>query len=228
MAAAPVRPAVVAPPVPPPPPAPARPSIPALESVRPLPQRAPRAAEGGPPPAPADFDQPGMWEKVVALVLQRKRMLGHFLETARPLGWQDQVLVLEVDPAHRGLIEHRDNRAPLLAAMSEVYGRTLDYRCVESAAGAKPPSPPAVAPPPARASTPAPSPAPIEEAPPPSEPPPGFVDEASGFDASATAPPAEAASRTPAAAPAKRKHPGELSPEARDTMLWLEGDIVGP
>ena len=184
----------------PPPPAP-RPSIPALEAVRPVAARAPRAPIDGPPPAPADFDAPGMWEKVVALVLSRKRMLGHFLESARPLGWQGDVLVLAVDPAHRGLIEHRDNRALLVAALSEVYGRTLDVRCVDASDVQA-----AVAErvvqnvqnvqnvPPIKADMPAP------------EPP---------------APP------TPAVEPT-RKHPAELSPEARNTMLWLEAEIVNP
>jgi hypothetical protein len=186
--------------------------------VRPLPTRAPRAVEGGPPPAPADFDLPGMWEKVVALVLQRKRMLGHFLEAARPLGWQDNVLVLEVDPAHRGLIEHRDNRAPLIAALGEVYGRTLDYRCVEAAPGATPPAPAAPPAPPSQ-----PTPTALEEPPLPGEPPPGFAESSPPVEATATAPPAPSAP-----APAQRKHPAELSPEARNTMLWLEGEIVGP
>ena len=192
----------------------ARPSIPALESVRPMPTRAPRPVEGGPPPGPAEFDQPGMWEKVVALVLQRKRMLGHFLETARPLGWQDNVLVLEVDPAHRGLIEHRDNRTVLIAALSEVYGRALDYRCVDAAPGASAPRAQVPAPAPAQVAPPAP-PSP-EEPPPPSEP-----------SADLAEPPTPPGT-PPAPAPAQRKHPAELSPEARNTMLWLEGEIVGP
>jgi hypothetical protein len=164
-----------------------------------------------------------MWEQVVALVLQRKRMLGHFLERARPLGWQESVLVLEVDPAHRGLIEHRDNRAPLLAALHEVYGRALEYRCVDASPGA----PKAATPAPTRIAD---APPAVEEAPPPAEPPPGFLDEPSGFDASASAPsaPEAPAAKAPAPADARRKHPAELSPEARNTMLWLEGEIVGP
>jgi hypothetical protein len=203
-------------------PAPARPSIPGLESVRPMPTRAPRPVEGGPPPGPAEFDQPGMWEKVVALVLQRKRMLGHFLETARPLGWQDNVLVLEVDPAHRGLIEHRDNRAPLIAALNEVYGRALDYRCVDAAPGATAPRPQAPAAPPE-----------LEEPPHPSEAPAGFAEPSPAVDTSAAEAPAPTAPQappaaTPGPAPVQRKHPAELSPEARNTMLWLEGEIVGP
>ena len=203
-----------------PPPAPAKPSIPALESVRPLPARPPRAVEGGPPPQPAEFDQPGMWEQVVALLLQRKRMLGHFLETARPLGWQGDVLVLAVDPAHRGLIEHRDNRAPLVAALAEVYGRALDYRCVEAGPGD---------------ALPAPAPAPAAAARP-------VVDEVVlkkdvqnvqnvrvGQPSPEAIPAQEpGASAPPSAAAPVRKHPGELSPEARNTMLWLEGEIVGP
>jgi hypothetical protein len=220
------------------PPAPsARLSIPGLESVRPMPTRAPRPVEGGPPPGPAEFDQPGMWEKVVALVLQRKRMLGHFLETARPLGWQDNVLVLEVDPAHRGLIEHRDNRAPLIAALSEVYGRALDYRCVDAAPGATAPPPQALT---AHVATPVPAALPeqaasleLEEPPHPSEAPAGFAEPSPAVDTTAAEAPAPTAPPTPPAAtpgpaPAQRKHPAELSPEARNTMLWLEGEIVGP
>jgi DNA polymerase-3 subunit gamma/tau len=202
--------------------------IPGLESVRPMPTRAPRPVEGGPPPGPAEFDQPGMWEKVVALVLQRKRMLGHFLETARPLGWQDNVLVLEVDPAHRGLIEHRDNRAPLIAALNEVYGRALDYRCVDAAPGATTPRPQAQVAPPEPAASPE-----LEEPPHPSEVPAGSAEPSTALDTSAaeapvpTAPPTPPAA-TPGPAPVQRKHPAELSPEARNTMLWLEGEIVGP
>ena len=225
---------------PPAPPAP-RPSIPALDAVRPaVPARAPRALEGGPPPAPVDFDTPGLWPRVVQLVLQRKRMLGHFLEAARALGWQENVLVLEVDPAHRGLIEHRDNRAVLVPAMTEIYERALDYRCVDGKPGEPAPAPPA---PPARAAAPSSSPSSPSsppsapnEPPPPDGPPPGFVDEASGHDAALAAPAASAAASTPSSAPdpasnpaaARRKHPAELSPEARNTMLWLEGEIVGP
>jgi hypothetical protein len=187
--------------------------IPALESVRPAPARPPRAPVDGPPPAPADFDKAGMWEQVVAHVLQKKRMLGHFLEAARPLGWQGDVLVLEVDPAHRGLIEHRDNRAPLVAAVAVVFGRPLVYRAVDRAPGSGGPvsapqgvqnvqSVQSVQPaPPKTIAAP-----PREEAP--EEPPPlGDV-----------RPQAQA----------QRKHPAELSPEARNTMLWLEGEIVGP
>jgi len=216
--APPARPAPSAPPA-------QRPSIPALDAVRPVvAARAPRALEGGPPPAPADFDTPGLWQRVVQLVLQRKRMLGHFLEAARVVGWQENVLVLEVDPAHRGLIEHRDNRAVLVPAMTEIYERALDYRCVDGKPGEPPPAPPAPPALPARA----------EEPPPPDGPPPGFVDEASGHDvapAAPAAPPPPAASTAPgdpAPAVARRKHPAELSPEARNTMLWLEGEIVGP
>jgi DNA polymerase-3 subunit gamma/tau len=191
------------------PPVAAKPSIPALESVRPLPARPPRAVEGGPPPQPAEFDKPGMWEQVVALVLQRKRMLGHFLETARPLGWQGDVIVLAVDPAHLGLIEHRDNRAPLVAALSEVYGRAVDYRCVEAGPGDAP--------------------APVAR--------PVVEDVAATKDVQSVqnvqgGPPSPESTPAPEPAPGasapSRKHPGELSPEARNTMLWLEGEIVGP
>jgi hypothetical protein len=194
-------------PAPAPAPAPAAKAIPALESVRPLPTRAPRPVEGGPPPAPADFDPPGTWEKVVALLLQRKRMLGHFLEAARPLGWQGDVLVLEVDPAHRGLIEPRDNRAQIVAALAEVYGRALDYRCVDGTPGASPPPPPV-----AREV--------IAEK--------GVQNVQNvrvGQPPQSEVPPAETA---PQASAPTRKHPAELSPEARNTMLWLEGEIVGP
>jgi len=158
-----------------------------------------------------------MWEQVVALLLQRKRMLGHFLETARPLGWQGDVLVLAVDPAHRGLIEHRDNRAPLVAALAEVYGRALDYRCVEAGPGDALPAP---APAAAAAARPA-----VDEVVPKRD-----VQSVQNVRVGQPSPesiPTPAPAPPSAAAPA-RKHPGELSPEARNTMLWLEGEIVGP
>jgi DNA polymerase-3 subunit gamma/tau len=205
-----------------------RPSIPAMDAVRPLPGRPPRAVADGPPPGPADFDQPGMWEKVVALVLQRKRMLGHFLETARVVGWQGPVLVLEVEASQRGMLEHKDNRALLVAALNEVYGRPLDYRCVDRPQGAAAPTAPANASAAARSEVKAeaPEPTPPQLAPPSDEdaPPPP---EAAPPDAQPTSA-ANPAEERGEPGPARRKHPAELSPEARNTMLWLEGEIVGP
>jgi hypothetical protein len=143
-----------------------------------------------------------MWEKVVALVLQRKRMLGHFLESARPLGWQGDVLLLAVDPAHRGLIEHRDNRAPLVAALGEVYGRPLEVRCVDLD-----PSAP-------KAEAPAPSPERVVQ------------NVQNVQNVPPVAPKDGPAPAEDPTAAATRKHPAELSPEARNTMLWLDAEIV--
>src|SRR5699024_1116134 len=131
------------------------------------------------------------------------------LESARPLGWQGDVLVLAVDPAHRGLIEHRDNRAPLVAALGEVYGRPLEVRCVDLDSTTPAPTPKAAAPP----GNPKPAQAQAEQ--PPGDPKPA--------QAPADIPPPPAG-----AAPAARKHPAELSPEARNTMLWLDAEIVNP
>jgi hypothetical protein len=110
------------------------------------------------------------------------------------------------------LIEHRDNRAPLVAALGEVYGRPLEVRCVDadpSAPKAEVPAPAAERVvqnvqnvqnvPPVPSSTAAPEPLVDEEPPPPA-----------------------------GAAPVARKHPAELSPEARNTMLWLDAEIVNP
>ncbi|MGH7726877.1 MAG: DNA polymerase III subunit gamma/tau [Candidatus Eiseniibacteriota bacterium] len=230
------------------------PAIPALEAVRPsLRPTAFRRPEGeGPPPAPADFDTPGLWGRVVSSLFDRKRILGHFVEEARVAGWQGDVLVLEIESGHRGLLEHKDNRTLILAAMREVYGRPLDYRCVSvpvtaATTGAVVATVATVAtvpamPVPSMAATPAAS-AVTESAPPDLEEPPPPDDsmvppeEVSSVPAmleaseSSSATPAMPATPAPSALPgssARRKHPDELSPGAQRTMLWLEGEIVGP
>jgi DNA polymerase-3 subunit gamma/tau len=220
-------------PAPPPaPPGRAAPVIPGLDALRrtptaaPPPSTSPSPASGSParlgrvpeddgrPPQPAAFDSPSKWPAVLELLMTRKRMLGHFLEQATPLGWNDNVLVLEIDAAHRGLIEHKDNRAVLVTALREVYARDVDYRCVSRSGprAAAPAVPPAA-----------------EEPPPPSDdaaPPP---DEAAPPVASAPVAAAAAPANAPApAADARRVHPADLSTEARNTMVWLEGEIVGP
>ena len=204
----------------PPPPRRAAPVIPGLDAVRRTPVAAPPPTSGaaparlgrvpeddGRPPAPAAFDTPSKWPAVLELLMTRKRMLGHFLEQATPLGWTDNVLVLEIDGAHRGLIEHKDNRAVLVTALREVYARDVDYRCVSRSA----PRPTAPAAPPA-----------AEEPPPP-------TDDAAPPPEEAAPPLASAPAAAPArAADARRVHPADLSTEARNTMVWLEGEIVGP
>ncbi len=191
-----------------------RPSIPALEAVRPHPRPSafPRPGVEGPAPAPADFDGPGLWERVVATLFERKRVLGHFLEEARVAGWQNEVLVLEIESGRHGLLEHKDNRSLILAALREVYGRSLDYRCVSGlpAVSAAPPVSAMLAA--APVATLAPSAPPAPESPLESDEP----------------PPDDSLAPSESAMPSRRKYPDELSPGAQRTMLWLEGEIVGP
>ena len=131
------------------------------------------------------------------------------------------VLLLEVEPNGRALLEHKDNRSLLMGAFNATYGRRLEYRVVVSAAAA-------VALPPRPSAPVAPASAPVADAGPPA----GFDDAddpgpAGAGAAPATVPgPTEDASSSSAAA--RRKQPGDLSPGARSAMLWLEGEIVGP
>jgi hypothetical protein len=173
-----------------------------------------------------DFDPAAGWPSVVEAVQAKNRILGHFIAEARVPGVQGGMLVLEVEPNGRALLEHKDNRPLLLAALAAAYGRKLDYR-VASTSAAAPPAPPR----PAAAPSPAPRAKPAEG------PPAGFE------DADDPGPVAEAAPRTgtpstgtpgapttaPPTAPAgRRKQPGDLSPGARSALVWLEGEIVGP
>src|SRR5688572_17073536 len=203
-----------------------RPGIPGLDALRPSPRPAepiPATAPQGPASGGA-LDVAAGWGAVVERVRGQNRILGHFLSPESVPALDGGALVLEVEPNGRALIEHKDNRSLLMNAFAAAYGRRLEYRVVTVSAA---PAAPVVA---------APSPAPAPPTPAAdSGPPPGFDDAEDPGPVAAAPPPPRAADEEPApatpapTAPAgRRKQPGDLSPDARSAMLWLEGEIVGP
>jgi hypothetical protein len=110
-----------------------------------IPATAPVAA----PTATATLDaEPGdsatwaaAWDATVVAVNTRKRMLGAFLQACRFAGVEDGQVVLAMDDLHRAVVDEKENRALIAAALAECFGRPLAVRCVASAEGvAAPPS----------------------------------------------------------------------------------------
>jgi hypothetical protein len=156
----------------------------------------------------ADWDAPGLWERVVAEVKERKLMVGVFLAESRRAGWEGSALCLSADEVHRSLLEARENKELLGEIMARVYGRPLSIRFVNGVHAA--PAMPAV---PAREEAPRvtvsePMAAPEESAPEPDltalEIAPASVADASDSSLSETA----------------------VSPEVQQAMVWFEGEIV--
>jgi DNA polymerase-3 subunit gamma/tau len=198
--------------------------IPGLDALRPSPRPAepvPATAPPGPAPGGA-LDVAAGWGAVVERVRGQNRILGHFLSPESVPALDGGALVLEVEPNGRALIEHKDNRSLLMNAFAAAYGRRLEYRVVTVSA-----APAGVSP---AGSAPSPAPSPRASAAE-SGPPPGFDDAEDPGPGAATPSPRPADEEPPAAASAsagRRKQPGDLSPDARSAMLWLEGEIVGP
>ena len=74
------------------------------------------------------------WERAVAAVNGRKRMLGAFLEESTMLGLAGDTLVLSMDELHRAVVEEAGNRELLSEEVSRAFGRSLDVRCTAAVA----------------------------------------------------------------------------------------------
>ena len=156
----------------------------------------------------SDWDGPGLWERVVTEVKDRKLMVGVFLAESRRAGWEGTTLRLAADEVHRSLLEARENRELLGEVMTRVYGRSLSIRFMDAV------SAPAT-------SAPAPRVVVVEAA---------ATEEkvsvaTATLDAPEERPGAEAARPAPIAPEAAPAEAG-VSPEVQQAMVWFEGDIV--
>ncbi|HKA23652.1 MAG TPA: hypothetical protein VKF80_01590, partial [Candidatus Eisenbacteria bacterium] len=150
----------------------------------------------------AEWDAPGLWERVVNEVKDRKLMVGVFLAESRRAGWDGTTLRLAADEVHRSLLEARENRELLGEVMARVYGRPLSLRFLD---GVAPPAAPESAPRVMVAAS-------VEE------PPALAEEEVSVATATVESAPSEAVPTAPGEAP--------VSPEVQQAMVWFEGDIV--
>jgi DNA polymerase III subunit gamma/tau len=153
----------------------------------------------------ADWDAPGLWERVVTEVKDRKLMVGVFLAESRRAGWDGTALRLAADEVHRSLLEARENRELLGEVMARVYGRPLAIRFLDQVAAPAAPEP-------------APRVVVAEVA---LEPAPELSVATATLDAVEEPPAAPAPS---ALEPAPRE--AGVSPEVQQAMVWFEGDIV--
>jgi hypothetical protein len=78
----------------------------------------------------ADADSSAGWQRALAAVNQRKRMLGAFLEDCRFLGRSGEAVLLAMDDLHRAVVEEKDNRAMLVEELRRAFGRPVELRCV--------------------------------------------------------------------------------------------------
>jgi hypothetical protein len=153
----------------------------------------------------ADWDAPGLWERVVTEVKDRKLMVGVFLAESRRAGWDGTSLRLAADEVHRSLLEARENRELLGEVMARVYGRPLAIRFLDQVAAPAAPEP-------------APRVVVAEAATEPAR-------EMSAATATLEAVAEPLAAPVPSALePAPRE--AAVSPEVQQAMVWFEGDIV--
>jgi DNA polymerase-3 subunit gamma/tau len=194
--------------------APARAPEPRKRAEAPM-AAAPVAAAPAPAPVAAppithtdsEWDAPGLWDRVVSEVKDRKLMVGVFLAESRRAGWEGTTLRLAADEVHRSLLEARENRELLGEVMARVYGRPLSIRFLDGVAAPATPDPaPRVVV--AESLVAAPVPETKVSAP------------AATLVAEESAP--KPAPRAPEAAPGE----ASVSPEVQQAMVWFEGDIV--
>jgi hypothetical protein len=94
----------------------------------------------------ADAAALSAWQRALAAVNQRKRMLGAFLEDCRFLGAASDAVLIAMDDLHRAVVEEKDNRAILTDELTRAFARPLDVRCMPLAeAGLEPRRPPQAA-----------------------------------------------------------------------------------
>jgi hypothetical protein len=190
----------------------------------PEPRKRAEAPPAPPPvatPAPiahtdAAWDAPGLWERVVSEVKDRKLMVGVFLAESRRAGWDGAALQLAADEVHRSLLEARENRELLGEVMARVYGRPLSVRFLDGVAVPSAPAPApriVVAEPAAEQSAES-----VDEAI--AEPEPEVSVASATLDARVEPPVAPS--------PPSANGPSEtgISPEVQQAMVWFEGDIV--
>ncbi|HEY3215860.1 MAG TPA: hypothetical protein VGK93_05160, partial [Candidatus Eisenbacteria bacterium] len=95
-------------------------------------------------PAPVGLDPESIacWERVIAAVNQRKRMLGAFLQESQFLGLAPHGILLVMDDLHRSVVDERENRALIAAEVARAFGRPLVLDCGSpgSPGASRPPS----------------------------------------------------------------------------------------
>ncbi|HEV8481632.1 MAG TPA: DNA polymerase III subunit gamma/tau [Candidatus Eisenbacteria bacterium] len=181
-------------------------AVPIMTAPMPAPPAAP-APKPAEAPLPinhtdSDWDAPGLWERVVSEVKDRKIMVGVFLAESRRAGWEESTLRLAADEVHKSLLEARENRELLGEVMARVYGRPLSVRFVDAAI------------------------APAEREPGPRV----VVAEPESEREKASAPAARIESVVdspePKIAAVNGTSEAAISPEVKQAMVWFEGEIV--
>ena len=79
------------------------------------------------------------WEATIVAVNAKKRMLGAFLQACRFDGVSAGQVVLAMDDLHRAVVDEKENRAIILAALAVSFGGTQALRCVPLGEIAPPP-----------------------------------------------------------------------------------------
>jgi DNA polymerase III gamma/tau subunit len=91
-------------------------------------------------PSAGDVATEACWRKVVTAVLNRKKVLGAFLDESRLVGRYESELVLATDDLHRAVIEDKENRFIVAEELRRAFGERLILRC--ALAGQDTPRPP--------------------------------------------------------------------------------------
>ncbi|MBI3539882.1 MAG: hypothetical protein HY076_06380 [Candidatus Eisenbacteria bacterium] len=86
--------------------------------------------------APGDATHAAAWQATLEAVNGKKRMLGAFLVSCRFAGVSDGTVVLAMDDLHRAVVDEKENRAIIVAALTQCFGRPLGLACVAPADGA--------------------------------------------------------------------------------------------
>jgi DNA polymerase III gamma/tau subunit len=171
-----------------------------------------------PPPAAA-IDPGALWERVVAVAMDRKKAVGSFLIGSRGVDIDaDGRIVVEVDAEHefsRAHLEESGTRRFLDEVLKELAGRPLGYTTRAAAAGAKRPAKSkrpsaATAAPPMDAETPA-------------------TPESGAREAEAAAVPAEPADDEPASPDRPQKPPYQIAAEQpiiQKALELFDGEIA--
>jgi DNA polymerase-3 subunit gamma/tau len=76
-----------------------------------------------------DGDIEARWQRAIAAINGRKRMLGAFLEESRLLGLAGAQLVLAMDHLHRSVVDAPEHRALVQEELASAFGRALELRC---------------------------------------------------------------------------------------------------
>jgi hypothetical protein len=83
-----------------------------------------------------DTTHAAAWQATLEAVNAKKRMLGAFLVSCHFVGLSDGHAVLAMDDLHRAVVDEKENRSIIAAALAQCFGRPVGVRCVAPVAGA--------------------------------------------------------------------------------------------